>query len=437
MPFRNVKLILPFSRPLARETPALALCVLLTVLSGRAAAANHPFWRPVILTGDQLGCLAGTPVERIALSGCNETCAPIPWQLDERDAGGRLALTEGTEPNPDDPPGVVDANDELLWMLDDGGRPMRPAERPRSFECGLEIALRSANSPPVYAYAFVLPEPAPRSPRSYVRHDARRDTLAGQRVALGFGAPTPRHLALLEADGSESPNLLDRLKIRVSTRFLGLIPVGRNEGHLGAEQVAHRSGPIRLVRRQRLWVYVGFGIRSQLFASDTFVYRNFAELPVSFRLNYPPTHFFWPIEVNAILDFRDLRGWELLVPGPDEPLRVGTIAPDRIERINETTGDWFVLRRTDVTLVERLHLGSSLASVRARLSYAETDDEREPEDVPGERPAVGFRLTDWNDVGNGQHSFTSVSYALPPGYDVRAFLEEEAKEVEVTVRGVK
>lgn len=433
MPFHNVKLFPSSPRRLASQWAVAILCVLLAAATG-AGGRQTAFWRPVVVPPERLGCLAGATAERVLVSACREVCAPIPWQLDERDPDGRLALADGPEPNPDHPPEVIDANDEIVFLLEDTGRPMRPEERPAAHECGMEIEVRTGGASAGRAYAFVLPHSAPRSPHSYVRYDPHRDVLSGRRVALGFGAPTPRFLALLGPDGRESPNLLDRLAIRVSTRFFGLIPVGRNEGHIGAELVAYRAGPVRVIRRQRLWVYVGFGIRSQLFTSDAVIYRDFAELPVNFRLNYPPTHFFWPIDVKAFLAFFDLRGWQLRAPHSPEALEIGRIDRRQIDALNATVGDWFALQHGDLTLVEKLRLGQSLASVKTRLLYAETTAADAAPDAP--LPAVGFRLTDWNEVGNGEHSFTSVSYALPVDYDLEGFLREEQQAVEVEVEEI-
>lgn len=396
--------------------------------TGREAGPD----RVAILTGEDLRCLQGAVESAVALLACRDACTAIPWQLDERTEDGVLALDHGPGVLFDDPRGVVDANDEILWMAEDAGRRGRPGEIPAGAPCRVEIRLQTAEAAePRWVYAVVLPGSAPRSPRSYVQYDAERDTLVGERVSLGFGGPTPQYLAVHAPGGADGPNLLDRLKVRVSARFLGVIPVHRDEADLTTEFVGWRAGPIRVVRRQRQWARVGFGLRSPTFALDAFFYRDHSELPVRLRLNFPPTYFFRGVEVRAGLDFRDLRGWRFLAPGMRAPVEVGRVSAVDLQRIHGVEGNWFALSGDDVTLVQRLVVGPSFSSVTRSVLYAEGTDDRGPESVRGEMPAAGFALTRWEDVGSGHHWFSPVSYALPPDGDVERFLRESEAPLSV------
>ena len=406
-----------------------ASALLVLSAGGATAQAPVPFWRVARLSGAALGCLDGRTEAELEVVACRDTCAPIPWQLDERDADGEWALPDGPEPNPDDPRGTVDANDELLWMAADAGRRLRPGEAPADAGCAVEIELR-AEGGSSWVYAFAVRAPAPRSPVRYVEYDPLHDTVRTARVAIGFGAPTPRYLALRDADGQSGPNLLDRLKVRASARFVGLIPLGRDEDDIQWEFVAWHAGPIRVVRSERQWVRLGWGLRTPIFRTESFVYRDYLELPVRLRLNFPPTYFFSGIEVQAALDFRDLRGWALRAPqGP-----LGTVGamPEDVRRgVNGLDGNWLALEGPTVTLVLRLQLGDTFASLRHQLLYREDADGYAPEAAPGEHPAVGFRLTEWGRVDRGNHWFAAVATALPAGYDLDAFVRDDAAPLAV------
>jgi hypothetical protein len=393
----------------------------------RADASPLPFWRVAHVTAAALPCLDGRREDEVALFACSASCAPIPWQLDERDAQGDLALPEGPQPTHDDPPGVVDANDELLWMAGDAGRAMRTDEQPPAARCGAEIALRSDETT-AYVYAFALPAPAPRSPVRYVAYDPARDLITAARVAIGFGAATPRYLALRGADGQFGPNQLDRLKVRASARFLGLIPLGRNEDDIQWIFGAWHAGPIRVARREWQWVRLGWGLRTPIFRTESFIYRDSVELPVRLRLNFPPTYFFRGIEVQAALDFRNLQGWTVRTPSR----RLGIVGA--IGAPANSEGDWLALEGPDLTFVLRLQLGDSLASLRREILYREGNGGSPPEGEPGEHPAVGFSLTEWSGVDRGQHGFTAVAYALPAGYDLDAFAREDAAPLTIDVQ---
>lgn len=429
MAFRVVKQTTDVSakfRLLSRCCHAVVVLSLLVLLLARpcAAVANAPFWRSAILTGNGLACLDGKRAADTVVVACRDSCQPIPWQLDERDAEGRLCLDRGPEPNRDDPEGIIDRNDEILWMADDAGRRIRPEEIPAEIGCGVEVSQRFGSAGRAWVYLFVEPTAAPRSSRSYVRYDATTDVVTGAHVALGFGGPTPEYFAVRPPPKQPWVNLLDRLKVRASARFFGIIPLWRDEGDLRTELVGWKAGPIRVVRRQRQWVVLGWGLRTPIFRTDTLFYRDYAYLPVHLRLNFPPTYFFRGIEVLGVLDFRDLRGWRLLAEGMSEAVPIGELDERQQRDLNQRPGDWFALLGPSVTLVQRLTTSPSLATLRRTLVYREESGWQKPERWRGEMPGVGYRLTDWNEVDRGHHWFASTSYALPAGYDVHRFLNE-------------
>jgi len=396
-----------------------------------APGAALPFWRATRLSGEALGCLNGRAEDTVELLACQATCAPIPWQLDERDSNGEYALPSGPEPNPDVPPGVIDPNDELLWMASDAGRRIRLGEAPPGAECAVEIELRS-NDAVGWVYAFAVPAPA-RSPLRYVDYDPASDRVSTARVAIGFGAATPRYLALRDADGQLGPNLLDRLKVRASARFFGLIPLGRDEDDIQWVFSAWRAGPIRVIRREWQWVRLGFGLRTPIFRTESFTYRDSVEMPVRLRLNFPPSYFFSGIEVQAALDFRALDGWT--VAAWNGPLGVvGSLSVAVRDGINALDGEWLALAGPAATLILRLELGESFSTLRRQLLYRDGVEESEPEAAPGEHPAIGFRLTRWDEVDRGRHWFAAVATALPAGFDPDDFARADAAPLTVEAR---
>jgi len=394
-------------------------------MTPRASAAVAP-WAIAQLDGAALACLRGKSEDAIALLACDATCQPIPWQLDERTDDGRWALADGPEPNPDQPPNVVDDNDVVLWMAGDSGRRARPGELPKVGDCAVEVSVVDGDAM-TWVYLVAVPPPAPRSPRRYVTYDPQSDIVAGERVALGFGAPTPRFLALRAADGSLGSNLLDRLKVRAHARFFGIIPLGRDEDDIQWSFAAWRAGPIRVLRREYQWVRLGFGLRTPIFETESLVTRATVELPVRLRLNFPPSYFFSGIEVQAVLDFRDLRGWQVAAEGK-LPAVVGSPSAASIDGQHS---DWVALRNGDFTLILQLVLGESLRSVAPTVLYRETAADVSPEGLKGEMPAIGFRLAQWSQVERGAHQFAALAYALPADFDLATFSALRATRVVV------
>jgi hypothetical protein len=258
-------------------------------------------------------------------------------------------------------------------------------------------------------------------------------------VVLGFSGGIPTYLALRHGEDSDGANLLDRFKVRASATFLfGLIHFTRDESDLSTEFVAWHAGPIRVIRSQRQWVRLGWGIRSPTFGSYTYFYRDFAELPVGLRLNFPPTYFFGNILIRVIIDFRDLGGWSVAAPSLPAPIRIDGVMTAEKALLNDVTDTWFALVGPEITLVQSMDLSPSLASLRQRLLYREDTQLAEPpEEVPGSLPGIGYQLDRWEAVGAGAHALRAVSYALPRQADPREFIASRAVGLQIAAQPLR
>jgi hypothetical protein len=423
-----------------RRALVLLACSL-SQAAGMEVTSALRFADVVTIPGNELSLFDGYAVEQLALFACRHDggarpCEPIPFQVDEMDPQGHWALDQGPQPNTDEPPDVLDANDRVLFMATDAGERVGRTDLP-STGAAAEIAIHDPlTGRTAWAYAAAYRDVAPRSPRSYVAYDPESDRVRGQRVTLGFRHGVPGYLALAGADGHAGVDLLDRFKVRATATFLwGLVHFSRNEDDVTAEFVAWRQGPIRVIRRQRQWVRIGWGIRSPTFGSYTYFYRDFADLPVGLYLNFPPTYFFGDISIRAFLDFRDLRGWSLVLPDLPDPILIDGAMTLRKEGLNRLPASWFALRGPQVTLVQILDVGPSLASVQRHLLYEEQPTAADPpEDIPGEEPAIGYQLERWDRVAAGAHQLEATSYALPANLDVGAFMAARQAPLQVSVQ---
>jgi hypothetical protein len=385
----------------------------------------------VRVEGATLPQARAVPVSELSLHSCDgQSCKVIPHQLDERDPFGRWILSPADNPVPADDglPGRFDDRDVILFAARDLGERV-PSER---LPLGTIAALQ-VRDPLLGGEAWVyltrgrLPANSPGA--SSVYYEPLLDRLVAPRVALGFVDGVPRYLAL--GDGN---NLLDRLKVRANASFLGLFRLSRNEDDLETELVGWRAGPIRVIRAQRQRVRLGWGIRSPSFLSYTYFYvTDFAELPVSFRLSFPPAFLFRDIAVQVLLDFRDLRGWEVWTPSGGR-IPVGTGVEETKHVVGDGEQQWFALKSREATLVHYLGTSRSLDSVRRRFVYREPRAALyPPESEPGELPGVGFELDQWEGVGAGAHALQASSYVVPAGVDVRQFMRAQAHPLEVLV----
>jgi len=405
-------------------------------LAGRPSAALS--WaavradEAVVIAAEQVPVLDGRAITSLGVIACeDDDCGPIPMQVDERAADGRWVLDEGPEASADSPPGVLDGGDTILVMAADAGSPARPDRLP-SYQAMVEVMIHDESDGTVgWVYLIATDGLAPRSPRSYVRYDAGADRIHGGGVSMGFAGGVPAFLAI-----DDGPNLLDRLKVRASARLLfGLLRFSRSEDDLSTELAGWHGGPIRIIRSQRQRVRLGWGIRSPTFGSYTYFTRSAADLPVALRLNFRATYFVSDVDITAVLDFRGLAGWTVVVPGGDAALVVGGGMDPMKHQLNERQADWVALRGPRLTLLQRLQVGPSLASVRRRLVYRENPDPVDrPESYPGEEPGVGYRLDQWGEVGSGHHDFAAHSYAVPNQTDVAAFIAAREQPLRVYIQ---
>ena len=404
-----------------------------------AGAQGVRFGDVVRIDGQHLSPFGGRPIAQLALYACAlAACQPIPFQVDEQDAAGHWVLDHGPGASPDKRPAVLDENGEMLFMAADAGERAGRAslpDAPPAAEIRVHDPLTGSDR---WVYLLAFAGAAPRSPASYVRYDAAHDRVAGAGVRLGFSGGIPDYLAVAGAAHDGERNLLDRLKVRATATFLfGLIHFSRSEADLSTEFAGWRQGPIRVIRNQHQWIRLGWGIHSPTFGSYTYFYRDFAELPVALRLNFPPTYFFTDIVIRAVLDFRDLRGWSVLVPSLPQPIPIDGVMTDQKTALNSQQDSWFALTGPGITLLNALQVSPSLATTRRRLFYRETGQAQPPESAPGEEPGIGYQLDQWGHVGAGRHQLMSVSYALPPGVDARAFVAARENPLQVEVRVIK
>ncbi len=253
--------------PLRRWLLAAALVTAIGITAAILAAPHslaHPaaFSRPlepVILSGEEIASLDGVPASEIsafayAASGWQQ----IPMQVDEVNASGAYTLENG----------LLDANDEIVFMAMDLGGQAPPTEwisdsaslaHPR-----LEIRVTDPLSPTAQGWVYLYRSTTiPAVTTDYVSWNAAGSRLEAVAYAAGFDPATTVGLASLELNGS-SVDVLDRSKIRVNaTCYFFSIPLSTTtitEENLAAiaDFTPDVDGPVRVgggSLTSSLWAY--------------------------------------------------------------------------------------------------------------------------------------------------------------------------------------
>ena len=392
-------------------TRPIASVLLAIGLAGSGSAADLPFHRRanlVEVAGEDLGPLRGAPIDRLALMALRDgRLRPIPFQVDERDAGGEWVLNVGLQAGRDEDGGALDSNDELVFMLSDAGP--RTEERPPEAVATLEIELADPlGEPSRYAYLARYPGPAPRSPVDYAVLDPTTDSIETPAYTLTFSRAIPISWAFLtykDAAGTPGPNLIDRFKVRASAYLIfGLVEWTVNEEDFASLPVGYVDGPVRVIRRVSSRVEFGMGLEGPHYLLDTVYQRNAIFIPSYVNVAIDVGYFLQDLAIDTYLDLRHFDGWTIRTDHHPEPVAVdGRMSPEEIEMDGQPT-DWIALDRGSQAVLSRFHLDEKLATVERTLLYRDDATlEDPPEADPGQKPSLGYRFRDFSGIGAGDY----------------------------------
>ena len=368
----------------------------------------------------QVHGLGGTPIARLGLVAFRDgRLVPIPFQVDER-RGRKIALPEGAEPTADDKPGVLDAEDLLVFMACDAGERRTPAQLAAALggagEGGAwrEIRLTDPLDRHQGWVYLVASEHPPASERGYVAYEPGGDFVTTARYRIGLVGALPNYFALA-ADGAVGPNLIDGLRLRATATLradLARWNLNERQGH--HELIAWKAGPVRAIRRSRHHVVLGLGIRLTAGVANTFFYPRHVYGPGSLKLPFSPGLLFRDITAFGGVDGRDLRGWRYYAPGaPEDGLAIDGRTDDA-ERAFTSTGDWFVLAHHGDALLFVTRMSENLRhSISLGLFYRDdASTPNPPEDVPGTVPLVGYEGRGIDTLAAGRYTFALRIFIL-------------------------
>ncbi len=422
------------------KTAAAALAVALLAWIATDAAERDPTFsscadgvvaaRIIAVNGRHFPLLRKIAPETLRLWATRDGArVAVPFQIDECAADGSLVVPAIGAPAPASPFG---ARSVLLFRAADAFAQARGGDARVAYEIEVE-----GKDGPRFVYLGVDPALAVAA-KDEVDYEPADDVIRADRYTTGFASPQTDYFSLADGKGHERGNLIDRLKARVEAKFLfGLVRFVRDESQVSETVLGAIDGPIRVVRRSRLAIEIGWGIPAPEILSDDYFYADHAEGPVHINLPFSLAYVFGDLDVEIFLDFRDLEDFEVRTRHSPEPLaRVG----EGTKLAGTVLTDCFALRRGDVGFLHRLRFGPTLRPLVTELVYRDDPTlEDPPEDVPGARPAIGYRMTGWNAVGRGRHEIWLDMYVVDgtAAADPQGTIERFKAQPEVGVRLVE
>jgi len=400
----------------------MALALLLAAVSPlRAQEKRSPLTnfspRPVIITGRQAPALLGLKIDTISMARCvGGVLGALTYQIDERNPDG-FVLPDNPAPKlkPDEKPGIFDENDEIVFMFRDTG----PAcEQLPENVAGQILPLRIDTvifPQPRYVYALV--DPVRRPPMMpYVTYSAAKDRVTSPAMEVGAmqgNAAMIDHLVFPNLKGRETENVLDRLKVRITSRAVAdLVTIRIDEDDLKSTLWGARAGPVRVVRHVNvvLTPVPGFTIPVTM---ESVQYDRLWEPRIYFTLPKSLAAFMTSQDMRFIVDFRDLRGMNFVTVVRPEGAMIDGVTGEAERDMGLGDERWFFVTGKGLNVLMMMFLSDNLKLKSNGIFIDSREDLTPPEAVPGTLPSAGFHFSGWENIKGGTYSFGGRIVTLP------------------------
>lgn len=398
---------------------------------------------PVVTTGDAVTAMVGKKIDQLGLFAAGPSgVAPIPFQVDEKTAAGAYVFPGGKEANPGDGNGVLDKQDEVVFMADDTGARIDAASWPAGATEGVEIAI----SDPVdgtsgWAYLFAFADKAPRSSADYVTYDPAAEKVTAKNYSMQY---TPgkdniffSNITIPTSSGGSGVNFVDRLKLRTYIKTLLWLSLSFDEEEWDSKVAAYLDGPVRAIRMVKNSLsFMGIDVAPTVQVFATY-YRDFHQAPAKINqtINFPAVakEAWFKLSVDMNESAKGMKYYRPS-PGAKDPWHVidGTTTDDEKE-LDPKKPDWHLVTGKPGTFLWYVEMPKPLVPV-TNLTY--TDDaatEDSPENVPGSLGEVAFKF-DLFPLEKGQYEmrlFYMYPQSWKPG-DEKTWIQMIEKPLKTT-----
>ena len=258
---------------------------------------------PVVFYGKDLPGWAGRRLADLRVFACHlGKFVPIPYQFDEITPEGNKVLPDGgPEANPQDGNGLLDPQDEFLFMAHDVGDRVQPGQWIDGFDQVVEITIKDPKDGGTgwcYLLLFNHNPPQP-SPLHYATHNDKYNQhynfyVFSQNQFKVHGGKCDRQIfnqkwKIPDYAGGTFTNFIDRLKFRVRVRlFFGSVKITTTEDDVSGDTLALRDGPVRCNRRCWGQVMLPLGFKTPKVISDIIGYDTMFVCPVELSVPINP-----------------------------------------------------------------------------------------------------------------------------------------------------
>ncbi|MDA8139227.1 MAG: hypothetical protein M0036_11305 [Desulfobacteraceae bacterium] len=362
---------------------------------------------PVIVTGGACG-LTGQPVAHYGLYAFKDNqLRPIPFQIDEKNKDGQFVLAHGKKAAPDEDP-AFDDNDELVFMaMDTGDRLSDQTLLPSGFKACAELAVTDpVTQATAWVYLAVFDSPPEKSSIDYVAYGDGGSSFRTRNYSVGFDDGHPvgaSKYAFEKGVGGDGDNFIDRIKVRVIMRAMG-VTLHRNEEDIKVQALGYIDGPVRVIVFSKNVTSLMLGIGASTTTQYTYYYSSFANFAFAVAFPLRPSLF----HATIIDDFKDAKGWGFYNSNNPDGHVIDGMMDATDAKLDLSPWKWSALSNGKQCFwsIWRAPAG---CPVKASLYFNDNANaEDKMEDKKGELPGIGF---DFN-KGWDQLNADSVEFRL-------------------------
>jgi hypothetical protein len=357
----------------------------------------------IVIKGELLGEMVGKKIANLRLFAFSGgKLAPIPYQIDELDSKGSFVFTHGEQKGEDEDKGLLDGNDELVFMAWDTGDRAAKNTWPDDAKGGLEIEITDPmTGTKAWAYLFFFEQPPAPSDRDYIRREQENERYLIESLNYNIGGPANTlyydRWNIITPEGKKGPDLVDRLKIRARVKLkIGPAFNVALENLIKTRVVGWINGPVRVVVHGT--GYLKFGmlkipIKKGTGHANNFYYPNCFIMPTQLNIPFNLGMFLKEFRLYGDTDFNhNAYGWVYHDPQNWEGVILDGVMSEAETKLEKNfVHDWHYYTGKAGIYFHRIYFPMDWGLPMTRGLYY-LDDKNlvdQPEDEPG-RTEVGY-----------------------------------------------
>lgn len=378
------------------------------------------YLQAVVLNGQVTASLHQSPISSVRVMALGQKgFRAISFQVDERLEDGTF-VTDTGRVTKDDTPGILDSEDEIVFLARDAGfrapKTAWPQGALKSAEIQVTDPITGATG---YVYLFAFGGAAPRlNEARYISYDAENDKISSETYHVGFDKKYPLLLNYgvfkRMSDEGRTQNVIDRLKVRLKAVTSAGVTIQRNEEEFTQKLTGIRVGPIRLIRTLELSVSVP-PMPAVSISLAFLMYPDYADIPVDFTIPGLVNLFLKDLNVAVGVDFDRMQGVTFATLERPKGTIVDGQQPQSEREIPMGAEEWFMMQGRGLNTFVVIELDKELKKrkLKKEIHFMDSaDGSNPPESIKGQLPEIGFQLSQWGGLEARKYHFEAKLHFL-------------------------